>query len=157
MSSVTAGNGTRLLVLPGHIHSEQFSERPWVHGVVIWGLNSATHRERFVIGSRITMHSEISPYFPKYSRNPSGKRQNKIMTFISIWGNNALVSLEWCIHEATTAVRIIRPNKGDVMALTAINIWRNAYALVLTGCGLPAQTADEHFPGRQTERQGHFV
>jgi hypothetical protein len=95
-----------------------------------------THRDRFVMGSRITMHSEISPNLAKYSRRPSEEtKQSHSSTLLLQWG----------------AI-----NKRGKMLLGhssgAVTVERlGARGGTLTGGCLPAQTADEHFPAEETE------
>ena len=103
----------------------------------------STHRDRFVMGSRITMQSDISPNFPKYSRSPSANKMNT--TTVSDWRP--------CLTPTLGGARIARRRAKVKWDDSGFNDADNGNS-ALTWCRLPAETTDEHFPANRKRTTG---
>ena len=105
---------------------------------------SSTHRDRFVMGSRITMQSDISPNFPKYSRSPSANKT--ATTTVSDW--RPCLCYTRRREPRSPGEKVIW--KSDDSGFKDADNGNRA----LTWCRLPAETTDEHFPANRKRGMG---
>ena len=94
-----------------------------------------------MIGSRITMQSEISPNLPKYSRSPSVKQDNsRAVSGVHVGRRPA--------RENRGPARQGGGRNGDDSGATDDDNENG----VLTWRRLPTEAADEHFPANRKRK-----